>query len=156
MRLALAVFSLAAVLAGAAPAQTPEVTLHGPPKAAAELLKVERAFAERSAEAGAKTAFAEYMDPEDSRAFMGGDPLRGAAAIAGAHGGPGSLKWWPREVWASKAGDLGFVWGTFLFEAQSAKVRVTGRYVTTWRKDAKGRWKAIIDIGTPDAKPDAG
>ena len=145
----------AVLLAGAAPAQDTQVVTHGPAKAAAELVKTERAFAARSMEAGAATAFAEYLDADDSRAFMGGEPIRGAAAIGAAHAGPGMLNWWPKEVFAAKGGDMGVVWGEFRFvlpkgASVGGQAAVTGRYVTAWRKDAKGRWKGIIDIGTPD------
>ena len=151
MRTAAAALIAALALTGAVRAQEPEIAVHGPPKAVAELLRQERAFAARSREAGPKTAFAEYMDPADSRAFQGGDPLRGAAAIGDMHKGPGQLDWQAKEVFASKGGDMGVVWGTFQFTVPKTPLKVTGRYVTAWRKDAKGRWKAIIDTGTPDS-----
>lgn len=149
--------TLAIALATAALAQTPDVVTHGPAKATAELVATERAFAARSMEAGAAAAFAEYLDAADSRAFTGGDPVRGAAAIGASHAGPGKLNWQPREVFAAKAGDMGVVWGVFQFELpKGATVAghavITGRYVTAWRRDAKGAWKGIIDIGTPDDK----
>lgn len=146
-------------LAGSAQAQEPSVVTHGPAKATAELIAVERAFAARSMEAGAALAFAEYLDPTDSRAFMGDTPIRGASAIGAIHAGPGMLNWRPEEVFASKAGDLGVVWGVFQFtlpkggSVAGAGV-ITGRYVTAWRRNAKGAWKGIIDIGAPDqARP---
>ncbi len=133
---------------GAAPAQP---QLHGPPAAAASLLAAERAFAARSLSAGAEAAFREYVDPADGRAFDGGDPLRGVEAIARSHGDGGLLAWAPSEVFASAGADMGAVWGVWSYTPKGAdKVLVTGRYVTVWRKDAKGAWKAIIDIGAPD------
>ncbi|MBS0411858.1 MAG: nuclear transport factor 2 family protein, partial [Proteobacteria bacterium] len=30
-----------------------------------------------------------------------------------------------------------------------------GRYVTVWRKNAKGEWKGLIDIGNADPAPKA-
>ena len=148
-----AVFSLA--IAAPAAAQDASVVVHGPAKATAELIAVERAFAARSMEAGAATAFAEYLDPADSRAFMGGEPVKGAVAIGASHAGPGTLNWQPKEVFASKAGDMGVVWGVFQFglpkgAAVVGHTVITGRYVTAWRRTAKGGWKGIIDIGTPD------
>lgn len=128
------------------------VVVHGPAGAAAEILAAERAFASRSQEAGAGAAFAEFLDAEDSRAFMGGDPVRGAQAIGLAHAGPGKLAWWPSEVFAAKAGDMGVAWGRFHFVPPQGEP-FDGRYVTVWRKTAKGGWKGIIDIGTPDREP---
>lgn len=150
-RLAIVALAAAAVAAPAA-AQEAAVITHGPAKAADELVRTERAFAARSMEAGAAVAFAEYLDPADSRAFMGGEPVKGADAIGAAHAGPGKLNWQPREVFASKAGDMGVAWGQFRFDIPGGGA-VTGRYVTVWRKDAKGAWKGIIDIGTPDPAP---
>jgi ketosteroid isomerase-like protein len=133
---------------GAAPA---EPVLHGPPAAAAALLAAERAFAARSASAGAEAAFRDYLDPADSRAFTGGDALRGLDAIARSHADGGRLLWAPAEVFASKGGDMGAVWGVWTYTLPApAKGQVTGRYVTVWRKDAAGAWKALIDIGAPD------
>ena len=160
MRLAnpFAVAAAACALAAAAPAQTPDVTVHGPAKAVSELIAVERAFAVpvHGGRRG-RTAFAEYLDPADSRAFMGGEPMRGAVAIGAAHAGPGQLNWQPKEVFAAKGGDMGVVWGVFQFTlpkgaAVAGQSVITGRYVTAWRKDARGAWKGIIDIGTPDQK----
>ena len=148
----LAAAACAAILGSAAgaTAQDAEVALHGPPAAAASLLAAERAFAARAASAGAAKAFAEYMDPTDSRSFDGGDPHRGAAAIAKSHADGGRLAWVPREVFASVGGDMGTTWGVWTFNLPGeAAPRATGRYVTVWRKDAAGAWKAIIDIGTP-------
>lgn len=131
-----------------------EVAMHGPPAVAASLLATERAFAARSLSAGAATAFAEYMDPTDSRAFDAGDPVRGAAAIGKLHDDGARLAWSPREVFASTGGDMGTVWGVWDYTPpKAASPAITGRYVTVWRKDAAGAWKAIIDIGAPDYKP---
>jgi ketosteroid isomerase-like protein len=141
----------AAVLAAASAARAEDaaVVAHGDAKAAAEIARAEQAFAARSREAGAATAFAEYCDPTDSRALMGGEPTRGAAAIAKAHAGEGKLDWTPREVFAAKAGDMGVAWGEFRYTPPKGPA-FGGRYVTVWRKDAKGQWKVIMDAGSPD------
>ena len=132
----------------AAPAQP---RLHGPPDAVASLLATERAFAARSAAAGAEAAFRDYVDPVDGLGFGDGEPLRGAEAVARWHADGGRLLWAPAEVFAATGGDMGTVWGVWSYTPKGAdKVLVTGRYVTVWRKDAKGAWKAIIDIGAPD------
>ena len=114
------------------------------------MIATERAFAARSREAGAVTAFTEFCDPTDSRAFNTGEPVKGAAAIGQGHMGEGKLDWYPREVFAAKAGDMGVVWGVFHYVPLKGAA-FNGQYVTAWRKDAKGAWKAIIDIGTPEA-----
>ena len=150
MRVAVALALLLAATSASAQTPSPDVIVHGPPKVAADLIATERAFAARSREAGAVTAFTEFCDPADSRAFNTGEPVKGAAAIGQAHIGEGKLDWYPREVFAAKAGDMGVVWGVFHYVPLKGKA-FGGQYVTAWRKDAKGAWKAIIDIGTPEA-----
>lgn len=141
------------VAGGCAHAQSPRVVMHGQPEAAASILAADRAFAARSAHGGAAAAFREYMDPVDGRAFNGGDPARGAAAIAEA-APRGRLTWTPSEVFAARDGDMGVTWGLWRFAPPGqAAPEATGRYVTVWRRDAAGAWKGIIDIGSPDAAP---
>jgi ketosteroid isomerase-like protein len=144
--LAAVVFGLAA---GPALAERPP-TLHGPHATATAILKHELAFAARSEQAGAATAFRENMDPVDGLEFGSGAPIRGAAAIADglAKQGGGTLKWQPLEVFAS-TGDMGVVWGVWQ-DTLKPGMTLHGRYVTVWRRDPKLGWKALVDIGNPD------
>jgi hypothetical protein len=147
MRAALAVIPW--LLAGTAVAGTPPV-LHGPHGTAATILQHELAFAARSEQAGAATAFRENMDPVDGLEFGAGAPVRGAGAIADglAKQGGGRLSWQPREVFAS-TGDMGVVWGVWQ-DTVKPGMTLHGRYVTVWRRDPKLGWKALVDIGNPD------
>jgi len=68
-----------------------------------------------------------------------------------AENGP-RLTWAPDQVEASASGDLG--WSTGRFEmtlrgADGTPRTGTGWYVTIWRKGPDGRWRAVLDIGTP-------
>jgi hypothetical protein len=148
--LALLLFWLAA-LPAYAQAPSAGAALHGPRATAAAILRSELAFEARSEQAGAATAFRENMDATDGLEFGGGAPLRGAAAIGAAMDkapAGATLRWTPREVFAS-TGDMGVVWGQWSLSGKSGKP-VTGRYVTVWRRNAAGLWKALVDIGTPD------
>jgi ketosteroid isomerase-like protein len=63
-----------------------------------------------------------------------------------------SLSWEPEFAEISLAGDLGYTIGRYesWAVAQSGDTLTsTGRYVTIWRKDAEGEWKAVLDIGSP-------
>jgi hypothetical protein len=137
-----------AALAEAAPA----IASHGPKAAADSILKVESAFETEAETLGTAAAFRDYMDAVDGREFAGGgDPLSGQAIVAAHKDDPGKLSWTPSEVFASKAGDMGVTWGRWAYALPKAGAKpITGRYVTVWRKDAAGAWKAIIDIGNPD------
>jgi ketosteroid isomerase-like protein len=62
----------------------------------------------------------------------------------------GALSWFPAECFASKSGDMGASWGRYMRTgADPAKKPLTGRYVTVRRKNADGKWRAIMDIGQP-------
>ena len=152
MRLAL--LSAVALLAAGTVARA-EVPIHGPPATAAAILKADRDFCALSVSEGTAKAFRDTVDLTDSRAFAGvGDPVRGSAAIFAQYAKdspPGtSLTWEPSEAFAG-TGDMGVTWGRWTFTLpKGAGKNATGRYVTVWRKDAAGVWKALIDIGNPD------
>lgn len=76
---------------------------------------------------------------------------RGAAVEAWAHlfrpDGP-DLSWEPEEVFVATAGDLAVTAGSFRFTPAPADVSAageTGRYVTVWRHDPRGGWRAVVD-----------
>ena len=103
-------------------------------------------------------AFREYMDEKDGLQFGGGEPARGSAAIYAAMGGDkpqkSRLEWTPVRAWGAASGDLGVTTGTWKASAlDGSQPAITGRYVTVWRRDAKGEWKGLIDIGNPDPAP---
>jgi len=96
---------------------------------------------------------------DEDAVFGGRDGLaRGRAAVgeawAGllAPGGP-SLAWWPERGEASVSGDLGFTVGRYQLRGQAGTVE--GRYLTVWRRDAAGAWRALFDHGL-EAPPPAG
>ncbi|MDQ5857082.1 MAG: DUF4440 domain-containing protein, partial [Acidobacteriota bacterium] len=58
----------------------------------------------------------------------------------------------PNEVQVSASGDLGYSIGTYERMSKDPAGRptsATGTYVSIWRKQADGRWRAVLDIGTP-------
>jgi len=125
---------------------------------AAAVRAADIAFEARAQALGPAEAFRETMDPQDGLQFGASPPTRGAEAIFKVMGGAAAptsrLEWTPLEAWGARSGDLGVTTGTWKFTPQdSAHPAVTGRYVTVWRKDARGQWKGLIDIGNPDPKP---
>jgi uncharacterized protein (TIGR02246 family) len=70
-----------------------------------------------------------------------------------------SLKFQPSKVEVSKAGDIGFTQGSYTLtvtDPQSKKVvNDHGSYVTTYRKQPDGAWKAVSDIATSEVPPPA-
>ena len=65
-----------------------------------------------------------------------------------------ALNWEPVLADASVSGDLGYTVG--LSQSRRAgpdgQVTNTGKYVTIWKKQADGRWKAVLDIGVTDRR----
>lgn len=66
-----------------------------------------------------------------------------------------ALSFTPTTVEASKGGDLAYSHGTYTMTMTDTKTKkpVTekGKYVTVYRKQADGLWKAILDINNADA-----
>jgi ketosteroid isomerase-like protein len=62
------------------------------------------------------------------------------------------LTWFPIYADVSRDGDLGYTTGPFEFRQNAGdKPARTGYYMTIWKRQADGQWKAVIDqgIGTP-------
>ena len=101
----------------------------------------------------------DFVDPVDGLAFAGGDPARGSAAAFAAFGGdaaPATVRAVVGAVGGLRVdrrrhgGDV----GPFHDDRHDRpQPPFTGHYVTVWRKAADGAWKAIMDIGEPDAPP---
>lgn len=93
----------------------------------------------------------------DDAVFFGRDVARGREAVAKAwlplFTDPSMfLKWQPDEVHVSASGDLGYSIGTYERMSKDPSGRptaATGTYVSIWRKQVDGRWRAVLDIGTP-------
>lgn len=70
-----------------------------------------------------------------------------------------SLTFQPTKVDVAKSGDLAYTQGSFsITTTDSATKKVVsghGSYVTVYRKQADGTWRAISDIATSDAPPTA-
>lgn len=66
------------------------------------------------------------------------------------------LTWKPLHADVAASGELGWTYGTYEFRAVDAAGReITrhGKYVTIWRRQADGAWKAVLDGGSPDEAP---
>jgi ketosteroid isomerase-like protein len=67
-----------------------------------------------------------------------------------------SLKFQARRVEVSKSGDLAFTEGSYemTFTGPGPKpMHDKGSYVTTYRKQADGSWKAVSDIASSELPP---
>ena len=93
--------------------------------------------------------------PEGAAFVRGKDAIR--AFYAGMFSRKGfSLTWEPIEAFVAASGDLGYTlgrWKSTSLDAGGKTVTGQGKYVTIWKKQADGAWKAVVDVGntTPAA-----
>lgn len=107
----------------------------------------------------AETAFARTMADRDFAAFLAcvaedavflnaGEPLRGKAAVA-AHwkrffsSASAPFSWQPERVEVTGSGDLAQSTGP----VRAADGRLIAHFYSTWRLDADGRWRVVLDDG---------
>jgi ketosteroid isomerase-like protein len=128
-----------------------------------DMIATDKAFAAMSVEKGRHAAFLAYM-ADDVKLFDGDHPpIEGKAAVEAYYAkhpeGAGTrLEWTPAEADASPDGRLGWTRGTWVFTAKTtdgSEAKVTGYYVTVWRRQADGHYRFTLDIGGADPKPKA-
>ena len=152
MRLALfvSILALATTAAAAAPKD--------------DMLAADRAFSALSIAKGAHAAFLATMT-DDVQLYTGANPpLLGKAAIAAYYADEEKsdhtyksqrLEWAPVAAEASADGSLGYTRGTWVFSVpgpDGVLRRLTGYYVTQWRRQSDGSYKFCLDIGGADKK----
>ena len=94
---------------------------------------------------------------DDDAMFFGKDVARGRDAVSKAWlplftDRSLFLKWHPTQVEVSSSGDLGYSIGDYeriSKDAQGNPATATGSYVSIWRRKPDGKWKIVVDIGTP-------
>ena len=111
---------------------------------------------DRAAADGDVERFADMV--ADDAVFIGATTLEGREAVVAAwqpflEKNPAlSLRWSPAHVEVSSSGDLGVSRGesrlTQVSEDGSTSVGV-GTFLTVWKRSEDGKWRAILDIGTP-------
>lgn len=119
-----------------------------------DLMEVDRAFSMASTEFGTPEAFKRFMADSATLLRDGSYPITGREAIGNIFSNwppEGKLTWEPVFVDVSRAGDLGYTIGEYLYtDVDSAGNEVSGRgyYITIWKKQPDGQWKYVFDTGT--------
>lgn len=127
-----------------------------------DILAADKAFAAMSISQGEHKAFLAYMT-DDVHLFQGAHPpLIGKAPVeaffaaeekADPDGKYERLEWTPLEAEASPDGMLGYTRGTWIFslnKPDSPVKKLSGYYVTEWRRQPDGTYKFCLDIGGAD------
>jgi len=69
-----------------------------------------------------------------------------------------SLTWSPDKAEISGSGDLGYTYGKYRWTGKGPDGQSTvrnGKYVTIWREGPDGKWRVVVDLGTPSDPPPA-
>lgn len=116
---------------------------------AAQLLKIDQAFA-TAVDADLPGIWDRFLDAKATR-LTADEPLEGVEAIkASMQAGPKNLlSWQPHYAEVFDPGDVGWTWGEWQLHEPGAGGRRLGhgKYVTIWKKQEDGSWKARLDMG---------
>ena len=69
-----------------------------------------------------------------------------------------SLSWHSTKVEVSRSGDLAYLVGAYtasLKDPQGKPLTEHGKFVEVWKKQADGKWKAVVDTYNSDLPPSA-
>lgn len=152
MRLAAALLLLAppaALLVAAGPGRAAAAS----PAATADALRAADRAMSRAIEVGDRAAFARLV-AEDAVFSGGTEHSVGRAAVAADWAryfepdGP-RLTWTPEEAVLATSGDLGYTIGRYRWTGKTRDgkpAETQGQYLTVWRRDADGAYRALFDI----------
>jgi hypothetical protein len=119
-----------------------------------DVLTVEKRFAAYSVEKNTKAAFLQFLD-STGVVFEKGKVLNGIETWTKKNVNPGVLNWHPLYGVAAKSGDIGFTTGPWTFQPKTIhdSIVARGQYATIWKKNSKGEWKFIVDMGISNTPP---
>jgi ketosteroid isomerase-like protein len=119
-----------------------------------KLVATERAFARAAAETSTKEAFLKFL--ADDAVVFEPTAVNGKEVWSKRPPSVGLLSWEP--VWAdiSADGSIGYTTGPWEFrpKGKDGDPVAFGEYVTIWKKQKDGEFKAILDIGISHGKPE--
>ncbi len=138
---------------GVAPQTDAPLTLEQWRLALRSIIDSEHAFAQAAAEKGIREAFLAFLS-EDAVLFQP-QPVPGRKWWLEHAPVSGKLSWWPGFADVSAAGDLGYSTGPYESRKNAADAAPSsfGNYVTIWRRQKDGAWKAIVDFGVTNPAP---
>jgi ketosteroid isomerase-like protein len=117
------------------------------------IVEAERRFAAMSVEKGVRAAFIENL-ADDSVLFHPG-PVNGKQWWSARPIRPGMLTWQPVFADVARSGEIGYTTGPWEFREKSLadKPVAFGQFVTVWKRQTDGSWKAAVDLGISNPPP---
>lgn len=150
---------LAAVLAGVALSSLAMVRARNENEALRSLAEAERAFSKRCGQVGFRQSFLDNFAPDGI--FYGPMPKNCHEDLAKLPAEPKPtfppFEWAPSSADVSIAGDLGYSTGPVRYWSKDGTKPVGwGTYFSVWRREGKGPWKVVADLGLDAGGADLG
>jgi ketosteroid isomerase-like protein len=149
--LALALFASPTASPGAEPADFE--------KEKAALIRTDTEFSEAAQKIGVGEAFVRFADAGATMLPPGQNAVRGIEGVRkqfADYPKGATLVWKPFAADVARSGDLGYTLGTYEArgpDAEGKTVTRYGKYCSVWKKQPDGRWKWVVDVGTPSPAP---
>ena len=107
----------------------------------------EKKFYEMGQAQGTRAAFLHFL-ADDSIVFRPG-PVNGKEVWNKRPEGGISLEWKPRYVWVSRSADIGYSTGPAEWRKAKEDLKPFGygQFITIWKKQKDGQWRAALDVG---------
>lgn len=118
-----------------------------------KLVETEKSFARTAGEKGTREAFLEFL-ADDGTVFnptaINGKEFWRARSVS-----PSLLSWSPAFADVSSNGVLGYTTGDWEFrpKGKDDAPAAFGQFMTIWRKQPDGNYKAVVDLGVSHDKP---
>lgn len=118
-----------------------------------KIVETEKAFAKFAAEKGIKPAFLEFL-ADDGIMFLPA-ATNGKESWRARPESPALLSWYPVYADVSSNGVLGYTTGPGEYRPQGKSDTTVfySEYVTVWRRQPDGNYKAVFDVGISHDKP---
>jgi ketosteroid isomerase-like protein len=115
-----------------------------------ELLKVDRNFSALAKQAGADKAFSTFSNADVRVHRNGRAPIIGVNVVhAFVVEKPFSMTGEPIKSDVAESDDFGYTYGRYELQHANSQEIEKGYYVRTWKRDARGDWKLVLDVTNP-------
>ena len=113
-----------------------------------KLVATEKSFAATSKEQNTKIAFISFLD-SNCIGYRNGEEVNLFEEYSKRNDDGSKLTWAPEFAVISSSGDLGATTGPWEYRQSSLKDTPVahGHFTTIWKKNDKGEWKAVFDMG---------